>query len=375
MVNSEIVNSEMSNSEITAIAFPVKTIRWSQYEQTTPIVLQDENGPCPLIALVNTLLLASDIQARTIEIEQDPTPQEGTSSAPRTNVRKEGADRIRELLMEHTGDRVKLSKLLSLLGDILLDMAGLDTHVVHKLLENLPLLHTGLDVNPNLVTGKFQPEDLASQIFDAFGLNFVHGWVWEPQPGSPVNQVFEQLQTFEGLQNFFCDDDSEDYHQQKEVEYWLQENSSQLTDYGLRNLDREVNADLVAIFFRNNHFSTLYKGLSDDSYLLVTDTAFTKLSRYVWQSLNSVSGNGDLFFTGDFVPVVEGDDYNASDDDENLRVAQLLQEEEDAAMAKRMQKNIDSKRKSHSKAVPKVEEQATKGEQSKKKKKMNCTIV
>lgn len=364
--------------EVAAVSFPVKTITWSQYEQKTPILLQDKNGPCPLIALVNTLLLSADIEARTVELEASMAPTEG-SSAPLQSLKKEGAFRIRELLERHVGKEVPLASLLSTLGDVLLDMASLDSAVVNQLLENLPLLHTGLSVNPNLVTGTFPLDDLAFKIFDAFGLKFVHGWCWEPQPGTSANEVFEQLETFDALQDYLLKDSECNQLSQKEVQFWLEDNRTQLTDYGLLKLDQEVHADQVAIFFRNNHFSTIYKAHNHDFYLLVTDTVFAKRSLYVWQSLISVSGHEDLFFTGEFIPVIEGDDYDEDDDQENLRLARKLQEEEDEAMAKSVQKKFDSRR-SKQRGVAQEQKQQQQPEQpedAKKKKKgrPNCVIV
>ena len=38
-------------------AYEIKVIEWSESKDRIPILLQDKNGPCPLIALVNTLVL------------------------------------------------------------------------------------------------------------------------------------------------------------------------------------------------------------------------------------------------------------------------------------------------------------------------------
>lgn len=366
---------------MSEIAFPVKNIRWSQYEQLTPILLQKENGPCPLIALVNTLLLRSDIEARTLYL--DDIPKEGTSAPQDIKLNTE---KLRSLLKKSVGVRVLLSDILVCLGDLLFDMKNLDSRVVNNILESLPLLHTGLDVNPNLSTGGFPGGDLASQIFNVFGLKFVHGWCWEPSHAAPADRVFQELQTFDNIQDYLLGSGSEvDSDAKQNARIWLEENSTQLTSYGLRKLDEGVNADLVAIFFRNNHFSTLYKGSVHDFYLLITDTAFLKSTKYIWQSLISASGGDDLFFTGEFDPVVEGDDYNVeANEDDDMRLLKRLQEKEDSEYAKRLQRNYDAKK------VPKqkgktVSESATQKTQSplllsdkkskKDKKKGNCVIV
>lgn len=361
------------------IAFPVKTIRWSQYEQVTPILLQEENGPCPLIALVNTLLLRSDIEARTFLDELPIEPTEGGLT-----VRKIDTDKLRSLLKKRVGDRVSLSEILTCLGDLLLELKNVDSSVVNNLLENLPLLHTGLDVNPNLVTGGFPPDDLASQISNVFDLKFVHGWCWEPCLETPANRVFEELQTFDSVLDYLLGSASEvDLVAKQDVRAWLEDNRSQLTSYGLQKLDQSMNADLVAIFFRNNHFSTLYKANDHDFYLLLTDTAFLKSGKYVWQSVNSASGGEDIYFSGDFQPVLEGDDYNVdTNEEDDMLYIRRLQEKEDSEYAKRLQKSYNSKSLKNKqpsegllqKQSPQATSEPIDKKDKKKKKKTECVI-
>lgn len=360
----------------TETTYPVKSITWSQYEQQTPILLQEANGPCPLIALVNTLLLQTDIEARTIQLAGQ---HEGSSAAALTLSEVE---KLRSLLNQHAGDRVLLAKVLACLGDMLLELTNVDPGVVDRLLQNLPLLHTGLTVNPNLLTGKFPENDLASEIFGAFGLNFLHGWCWEPEEG-PCAPVFEELQTFDAIQDYLLESSGDDITR-SEVHTWLLVNGTQLTKNGLQKIDNSMQTDLLAIFFRNNHFCTLYKAEHHDFYLLITDTAFTKTApaKYVWQSLISVSGSEDLFFTGDFVPIVDGDDYNLDPSSHgDMELVRRLQEEEDAALAQQMQTRFDTRKKPKPKGATvaeKIDKKARKNEldaDGNPKKKGTCVIV
>lgn len=379
---------------MTEVEFPVKTIRWSQYEQLTPILLQEANGPCPLIALVNTMLLRSDIEARTWDLEgpNEPSgllenstvgdiPTEGSSGVANTGYKKQNTESLRALLKNKVGSRVLLADILGCLGDMLLDLNHVDSLVINTLLENLPLLHTGLDVNPNLVTGGF-PDDMASQIFSVFNLNFVHAWCWEPCRESPGNRVFQEMQTYDGVHDYLLGTSSdEDEDAKQSIRMWLEENSTQLTPYGLQILDDVVKADLVAVFFRNNHFSTLYKASDHGFYLLITDTAFLKSNKYVWQSLNSASGAEDLFFTGEFLPIVDSSDYNIDvDEEDDMRLLQELQQKEDSEYAKRLQKSFDSKAaKGQGKTVSEVakdsSEKATKDKKEKKSKKKGTCVI
>ncbi|OBA21113.1 hypothetical protein METBIDRAFT_78175 [Metschnikowia bicuspidata var. bicuspidata NRRL YB-4993] len=327
-------------------------IRWSPYEQVLPILLQDTNGPCPLIALVNTLILTNDIEKRTVDLQEPAGPSRdlepqappatAASSAQKEQQSVPGARRLnvaqlRSLLNLNIGGTVEVPQILSSLGDLLLDIPDTDSAVLNGLLESLPLLHTGLDVNPNLTTGGFDPEEMASQIFRVFGLNFVHGWCREPSGDADLDAVFARHQTFEALQEYLLTS-AENTVQKTHIEAWVQDNASQLTAHGLRRIDEKMQPDSLAIFFRNNHFLTLYKAHNQDLYLLITDDAFLKHANYVWQSINSVSGGDDLYFAGDFTPLMDGaDPGEAAGVDESLVFAKQLQEKEDIAYAQKLQ--------------------------------------
>jgi hypothetical protein len=43
------------------------------------------------------------------------------------------------------------------------------------------------------------------------------------------------------------------------IEQFLDENRSQLTHYGILQLNQTMRDNQLAVFFRNNHFSTIWK--------------------------------------------------------------------------------------------------------------------
>lgn len=311
------------------ISFPVKRIAWSQYQHETPILLQEKNGPCPLIALVNTFLMQHDIYQREAELN----PKSKSVAGAVNN--SEGVGKVRALLHRHLDQRVPLDEVLACLGDVLLDLHH-DLAVVNRLLENLPLLHTGLSVNPNIYQGGFPPE-LSVDIFEAFGLRFVHGWLWN-KAIDPQEKYFKRLQTFDEIQDFLLSL-KEDPEAKAEIKHWLDSHGTQLTAHGLKHLDKNIASDSLAVFFRNNHFVTLYKARDHDFYLLVTDLSL--LDKCVWQLLILVSGGDDLFLTGDFVPILENSAEATFLPHEDLELVRQLQEEEDAALAQQMQNKYE----------------------------------
>ena len=57
--------------------------------------------------------------------------------------------------------------------------------------------------------------------------------------------------------------------------------------YGLLQLHEHVKERELAVFFRNNHFSTLFK-YNGALYLLVTDLGFREQPKIVWERLDEV---------------------------------------------------------------------------------------
>lgn len=79
------------------------------------------------------------------------------------------------------------------------------------------------------------------------------------------------------------------------------ENPTQLSPFGLTQLNEQLAPGSVSIFFRNDHFSTLYKHpLSHRLLSLVTDAGYANHAEVVWESLADVTGFNAEFLSGDF---------------------------------------------------------------------------
>ncbi|KAH1080365.1 hypothetical protein J1N35_020126 [Gossypium stocksii] len=79
---------------------------------------------------------------------------------------------------------------------------------------------------------------------------------------------------------------------------FLKNNASQLTFYGLFCLQDGLKERELCVFFRNNHFSTMFK-YNGELYLLATDQGYLNQPNLVWEKLNEVNGD-TLFMTGSF---------------------------------------------------------------------------
>ncbi|XP_057487035.1 uncharacterized protein LOC130773120 isoform X1 [Actinidia eriantha] len=79
---------------------------------------------------------------------------------------------------------------------------------------------------------------------------------------------------------------------------FLKNNASQLTIYGLFCLQDGLKERELCVFFRNNHFNTMFK-LDGELYILATDQGYINQPDLVWEKLNEVNGD-TLFMTGNF---------------------------------------------------------------------------
>lgn len=359
------------------------------------IVLQNENGPCPLLAIANVLLLREELK-----------------------------------LEPHT---VNLSheRLVSMVAGNLLDRyKGVDDgnvrRNVHDAISVLPEIAKGLDVNVRFRDVKDFEFTRESAIFDLFGIDLVHGWLvdkgdiplYEYIGSKSYNQLVEEIiasgihdgnvgNTEGGSASLPSESstrctkdnpveckllclqedgsgsntarvhfhvDSDDcvkvgmrekpqgvevhMHEKKEepltsegrtladakarpnlerayaIDEFLK-SSSQLTYSGLIQLHEKVKPDQYAVFFRNNHFSTITK--HDNSlFVLVTDQGYENKGSVVWEVLGEVDGDSQLM-TGEFIlweAKNDGSDdrlgsgVNNANESSDFALAIALQEEE-----------------------------------------------
>ncbi|KAK2426029.1 ubiquitin carboxyl-terminal hydrolase MINDY-2 [Trifolium repens] len=117
------------------------------------------------------------------------------------------------------------------------------------------------------------------------------------------------------------------------VKSFLMNNASQLTICGLFSLQAGLKERELRVFFRNNHFSTMFK-FEGALYLLATDQGYINQPDLVWESLNEVNGD-TLFMTGNFKEFkVESQENNTWDENNAMTsTADYLASIESAAQA------------------------------------------
>ncbi|EFX83129.1 hypothetical protein DAPPUDRAFT_48508 [Daphnia pulex] len=244
----------------------IKNIQFK--DKNVGIVTQNENGPCPLVAIINVLLLRRQITL--------PTHLEIVSAAK---------------LMEYIGDAMLESVPKNLSGEVRLNYE----QNMHDAMAVLPKLQTGLDVNVKF-TGvrdfEYTPECI---IFDLLRIPLFHGWLVDPQTPEVVAAVGQAgyNQLVEKVISQKCSNDENAVLEALVIENFLERSASQLTYHGLSELTTSMEDDEIGVLFRNNHFSTIYKR-QKELLQLVTDQGFLGESSVVWETLGSIDGDGQF---------------------------------------------------------------------------------
>lgn len=282
-------------------------------------MVQNANGPCPLLALVNALVLSTPAGISTILVD--------------TLERRE---------------QVSLGLLLDIVIDELMSgrrgNAAQNLPDVSELYTFLINLHTGMNVNPRFIPPEPQQPNLMDapieefsydttshtrfagafedtkemKLYSTFAVPLIHGWI--PSRTHPAFAALgRSAKTYEDAQNLLFEEEEleEKLRQQgltqneqlllediASIKYFLSSSATQLTGYGLDSINESLNPGQIVILFRNDHFSTLYRHpRSGQLFSLVTDMGYAGHDEVVWESLIDVSGEGSEFFSGDFRPV------------------------------------------------------------------------
>ena len=204
-------------------------------------------------------------------------------------------------------------------------------------------LHTGMNVNPIFVQNNTEAMHLAEapvvaeaagksntryaggfestremKLYSTFAVPLIHGWI-PPSNHTARNALKRSAKTYEDAQNLmFAEEELENKLSRQglsqdeeqllqdiaDVKFFLSSSATQLTGFGLSQIMESLRPGSIAILFRNDHFSTLYRHpRSGQLFTLVTDMGYAGHDEVVWESLVDISGEGSGFFAGDFRPV------------------------------------------------------------------------
>eukprot|EP00055_Hartaetosiga_balthica_P002294 m.3462 g.3462 ORF g.3462 m.3462 type:complete len:681 (+) comp2073_c0_seq1:87-2129(+) len=309
-------NADTSTSASKTTTFPsaadlgncMFAIKWIKFQTTNvPLLCQNENGACPLLAIANILLLRGRLVLPL---------------------------RAHKLISFH--DLIQLISLYLLDQDthtLTQEQKATREHSIEDAMRMLPKMDQGLDIN--VIFGGSTKFEFTSAlgIFDLFRANLYHGWVVDDQEDAyDALKAISYNHAVELIANSMGEDadlSNENVAKGRLAKEWLNANTSQLTYSGLVSINMEMMEGELAVLFRNNHFSVLYKHKSE-LLLLVTDAGFQDISSVVWETLNNVEG--DTVFLNDAFQTQHAPQQNHNND-HDLQLARKLQEQEDAWLA------------------------------------------
>lgn len=306
--------------------FPTKKIQFCGLSKT--ILLQNENGPCPLLAIANVLLLRG-----ALTLSQ--------SNVTAFELIQIVADYISTRKLDNPDESSRLNF----------------ERQIQDALELLPQLLEGLDVNVKF--RKLNDFEYTANlvIFDVVGVDLIHGWLVPDQhPNYEIiskysyNQALEKIIAMKSLlqdkpAQYFTEDDNLVVRDGQALEDWvMRETPSQFTFTGVVQMHKKSREGQFAIFFRNNHFNTVFKKDSN-VYQLVTDVGFShKLA--IWEKLDETTGdtqyydaNFNVNTDADSIPSFSEQSYGVQSDGEreSMLLVQRLQEEESLKLARELQ--------------------------------------
>ncbi|KAI5818968.1 hypothetical protein BZA77DRAFT_260007 [Pyronema omphalodes] len=265
-----------------------------------PILLQNLNGPCPLMALVNAITIS--------------TPPSRSSAL---------ADVLRKR------EQVSLNLLVEAVFEELMSRDlpdGQDLPDVSDLFAFLIALHTGMNVNPRFNTAPGEPgafeQTKELQLYAAFSVPLVHGWLPSPDTAHASAlqrsaKSYDETQTLlfaeeelitkltSGSNLTATDEEQKLLTDAPIIREFIEANPTQLTTYGLETL-RRLPEWKPSILFRNDHFSTIIRRPNGELVALVTDMGFASHQEVVWERIADVAGRNNIFLSGDFRPVGGG---------------------------------------------------------------------
>ncbi|KAH9995143.1 hypothetical protein F4779DRAFT_607749 [Xylariaceae sp. FL0662B] len=312
-----------SSTATKSETYQIKNINWydataAKNPRKSPILVQNANGPCPLVALVNALTLT--------------TPPD-----------RRGSNLVETL---RSREQISLDFLLEAVFDELMTHRHTNTDAslpdMSELYAFLKGLHTGMNVNPrfiptpecvaaykrnflipidpsaqgDLIPGTFEnTRDM--KLYATFSIPLIHGWL-PPRDDAVYDSLNRQASSYDDVQSLlFHEEELEDKLSNSEtglteqeqqlyqdiiiIKSFLSTSATQLTPWGLNVITKAMRPGTVAILFRNDHFSTLYRHPQTHKlFTLVTDAGYFTHDEVVWESLVDVRGERAEFFSGDF---------------------------------------------------------------------------
>mmetsp|Transcript_85850 Transcript_85850/g.241566 ORF Transcript_85850/g.241566 Transcript_85850/m.241566 type:complete len:531 (-) Transcript_85850:43-1635(-) len=275
-----------AGSGVAAVAeetFAVRSVAFCGRQ--VPMLLQNRNGPCALLAVANCLLMRG-----TLTLAKD------------------------EVLVSSSTLVERLAQLCEQLNAKQMEEDPNMREGISEVIQRLPLLLDGLLLNCGFASCTDFELTADLGLFDCLSVKLYHVWV-APEVAKVAgswNSLSEQLalgselrETLEREGRLPTEEEDENLTRGVWLRDWLDETQAQATPEGLRELFETVEHREASVLFRNNHFCTVYKPSKEALVTLLTDAAFEEEANAVWESVE-LDGDTGHILDGDFAPYRPG---------------------------------------------------------------------
>lgn len=173
------------------MAYRLKTVSYLGFNRK--ILLQNENGPCPLLACANALLLRGVLELPPNCIRNDVVCIEDLMNTLADRALKQTPSRGQSSNENPGPGDTTVSQNAVSSQDVSNAAQTMDMHHeyhVNDLFNSFPLLQYGMDVNPKFTVGPFGVEYTKNiELFDLLGVVVCHGWLLDPQDSDTASII------------------------------------------------------------------------------------------------------------------------------------------------------------------------------------------
>lgn len=378
--------------------FITKTIEWTlnqdviENKYLIPILLSKNNQQSPIVSLVNGLIIKNEI------ILNDYDRCKAHEYQLKYNKIKQLKFFLEQKHKKKSG--ISFSEISEQIEDVMEVFLVKKYESYRKYKKHIHVLHKDYRINPNLITGEFDDQEIIAIFFKIFEIKIRHCWCFNQIDMEEIHWDFDilnhngnierkfdnyshlvllmnilqnedNIKKYLSIKNYKDDKSGIKYDQTKKEcfsadEYcqiqflqnqgllrkWINLNQKEITNIGLKRLEINLENREVFVFYKQNEFFLALK-LDGSLYILNTYNKMLQLNNaLVWKSLNSTNDDDELYYNSVFFPVLTDQqelfekkkNFNYFEDFEKPTMYDLLIDQSETCKKKKFKKFFQVKK-------------------------------